>query len=108
MTLPGFTAEAALKKSEGRYRNGGYVATSTNGTVILPAMKRQPRSQHGQGSVRSICGDCGGTFWPYTGPGTTYGCVCPNADSGIVCGGRTRAQALSCDLWGDTFDPDDD
>src|SRR5262245_4248175 len=99
MRMPGFTAEAALYKSESRYRDGGHVAASTDGAGIQAAMKREDRAVHPMGAVRRECAAGGGQFW---GPGpttSTYGCMYPGGSHGIVCGGQTDEEKVTCDIW---------
>ena len=52
--------------------------------------------------VEGRCTEKGGTFFPKTGPDSTYGCVQQGADgdmTGIVCGGGTPEQKKTCSTF---------
>src|ERR1700743_1007179 len=55
-------------------------------------------SLQSQSSVKSGCSGSGDAYWPKGGSTSTYGCM--KADgSGIVCGGKGKTYANSCDTW---------
>lgn len=94
--MPGFTAARALDSNGTHHRQRARVMDSSGvGDAIEPAMRIQRRSHR---RVRRDCGAGGGVYWS-EGPTTaTYGCMYPDG-SGIVCGGRTRAEDNSCDTF---------
>jgi hypothetical protein len=52
--------------------------------------------------VEGRCTEKGGTYFPKTGPDSTYGCVQKGADgdmTGIVCGGATSQQKKTCSTF---------
>lgn len=67
--------------------------------VIAPhaalADKPSPIANNPESQVKS---ECGGTFYPSTGPNGVYGCAYDDGH-GIVCGGATKAQKGSCTAY---------
>jgi hypothetical protein len=79
-------------------------AALITGTLVLAAIclmgdsalaTRVSVKGHNQSQVKS---SCGGIFLPKNRPDGTYGCV-NNDGSGIICGGKTKAQQRTCDTF---------
>lgn len=91
--MPGFTAIEALdsRDTQGPPVRGLHAPRAHD--AIVPAL---PRQHHAK--VRQDCLDAGGLYWSEGKTGFTYGCIRPDGH-GIVCGGRTKAQENSCDVF---------